>query len=140
MTVARAETFSFRTGSTKIMKRVIISGTGVTIPESVIGNEALVASYNAWVERENPLRAAQGLEPLRTSSVEFIEHASGIRQRHVHTPDGILDIDRMAPRIPALAGKLEGTALAVKAPVPYGIAIAAGVFWSLPKTAFWQAF
>ncbi|WP_295695224.1 prepilin peptidase [uncultured Maricaulis sp.] len=52
----------------------------------------------------------------------------------------LLALRWLAPRIPALAGKIEGTALAVKAPVPYGIAIAAGVFWSLPKTAFWQAF
>ncbi len=46
----------------------------------------------------------------------------------------------LAPRIPVLAGRIEGTALAMKAPVPYGIAIAAGVFWSLPNTVFWQAF
>jgi beta-ketodecanoyl-[acyl-carrier-protein] synthase len=83
------------------MKRVIIGGTGVAIPEAVIANDELVASYNAWVERENAARAQAGLEPLMTSSAAFIEHASGIRQRHVHTPDGILDIDRMAPRIPA---------------------------------------
>ncbi|MDN2583726.1 beta-ketoacyl-ACP synthase III [Aquibium sp. ELW1220] len=83
------------------MKRVIISGTGATIPQAVIGNEELVESYNAFVERENLQRAAEGLEPLPSSSAAFIEHASGIRQRHVHTPDGILDIDRMAPRIAA---------------------------------------
>lgn len=83
------------------MKRVIISGIGVEIPEASIGNEELVACYNAWVDRENPLRAARGQEPLQKSSAEFIFHASGIRRRHVHTPDGILDLDRMAPRIPA---------------------------------------
>ena len=52
----------------------------------------------------------------------------------------LLGLRWLAPRIPSLAGRLEGTALATKAPVPYGIAIAAGVFWSLPKTVFWQAF
>lgn len=83
------------------MQRVIISGIGVTIPEAVISNEELVDSFNAWVERENPRRAAQGLEPLQKSSADFIHHASGIRRRHVHTRDGILDVDRMAPRIPA---------------------------------------
>jgi prepilin peptidase CpaA len=46
----------------------------------------------------------------------------------------------LAPRIPALAGRTDGTALANNAPVPYGIAIAAGVFWSLPNTVFWSAF
>ncbi|WP_339333377.1 prepilin peptidase [uncultured Maricaulis sp.] len=46
----------------------------------------------------------------------------------------------LVPRIPALAGRTAGTALANNAPVPYGIAIAAGVFWSLPNTVFWSAF
>lgn len=83
------------------MKRVIISGTGVSIPDAVITNEDLVDSFNSWVERENGLRAGQGLEPLAGSSADFIYHASGIKRRHVHTPDGILDIDRMTPRIAA---------------------------------------
>lgn len=82
------------------MNRVIISGIGVTIPEAAISNEELVDSYNAWVDQENPKRAEAGLEPLLKSSASFIHHASGIRQRHVHTPDGILDVARMAPRIP----------------------------------------
>lgn len=83
------------------MKRVIISGTGISIPEAVITNEELVESFNAWVDRENRERAANGLEPLQKSSADFIYHASGIRRRHVHTRDGILDVDRMTPRIPA---------------------------------------
>lgn len=83
------------------MKRVIISGIGVTIPDAAISNEELVDSFNLWVDRENERRAAQGIEPLQKSSADFIFHASGIRRRHVHTPDGILDPDRMAPRIPA---------------------------------------
>ena len=83
------------------MKRVIISGTGVSIPDAVISNEDLVDSFNSWVARENGTRAGQGLEPLAGSSADFIYHASGIKRRHVHTPEGILDIDRMAPRIPA---------------------------------------
>ncbi|MEO3385482.1 beta-ketoacyl-ACP synthase III [Mesorhizobium sp. CAU 1741] len=83
------------------MKRVIISGSGVSIPEAVITNEDLVDSFNAWVDRENGDRAARGLEPLQKSSADFIHHASGIRRRHVHTREGILDIDRMTPRIAA---------------------------------------
>ena len=83
------------------MNRVIISGIGVEIPEASISNEDLVASFNAWVEQENARRATTGEALLQGSSAEFIEHASGIRTRHVHSPDGILDIDRMAPRIAA---------------------------------------
>lgn len=85
------------------MKRVIISGSGVTIPEATISNEELVDSFNFWVDQENASREKQGLEPLQKSSADFIHHASGIRRRHVHTPDGILDPERMAPYIPARA-------------------------------------
>jgi len=52
----------------------------------------------------------------------------------------LLALRWLAPRIPVFEGRLEGTALAPSAPVPYGIAIAAGVFWSLPSTVFWSAF
>lgn len=81
------------------MHRVIISGIGVSIPDAVISNEELVDCFNRWVERENADRDAGDM--LQPSSADFIFHASGIRRRHVHTPDGILDIDRMAPRIGA---------------------------------------
>jgi beta-ketodecanoyl-[acyl-carrier-protein] synthase len=37
---------------------------------------------------------------LEKSSSDFIVHASGIEERHVISADGILDPDRMAPRIP----------------------------------------
>lgn len=83
----------------RLMQRACISGIGVEIPEAVISNEELVASFNAWVEKENVKRAADGLDPLPGSSVEFIEYASGVKNRHVLQPDGILDPDRMAPRI-----------------------------------------
>ncbi|MCO5158036.1 MAG: beta-ketoacyl-ACP synthase III [Aquamicrobium sp.] len=83
------------------MKRVIISGIGVSIPEASISNEELVDCFNAWVDSENPKRAARGEEPLLKSSADFIYHASGIKRRHVHTRDGILDVERMTPRIPA---------------------------------------
>ncbi len=82
------------------MKRVVISGIGATIPEASISNEELVESFNLWVSQENPRRSAERMEPLAQSSADFIFHASGIRNRHVYTRDGILDPDRMAPRIP----------------------------------------
>ncbi|MEX0954006.1 MAG: beta-ketoacyl-ACP synthase III [Rhizobiaceae bacterium] len=81
------------------MQRACISGIGVEIPEAVISNEELVGSFNEWVRRENVRREAQGLEPLPGSSVEFIEYASGVKNRHVFERDGILDPDRMTPRI-----------------------------------------
>ena len=83
------------------MHRVIISGIGVHLPEATISNEELVASFNAWVDAENPERVAAGKEPLQKSDSDFIVHASGIRQRHVMEREGILDPARMAPRIPA---------------------------------------
>lgn len=83
------------------MNRVIISGIGVTVPPASISNEELVDCFNLWVESENLVREARGQEPLQKSSADFIYHASGIRRRHVHTADGILEVERMTPRIPA---------------------------------------
>jgi beta-ketodecanoyl-[acyl-carrier-protein] synthase len=82
------------------MHRVTISGIGVEIPDAIITNEELVESFNAWVERENICRLATGREPLQKSSADFILYASGVKTRHVLVRDGILDPDRMAPRIP----------------------------------------
>ncbi len=81
------------------MHRAIISGIGIEIPEATITNDELVASFNAWTDKENVGRVAQGLEPLSRSDTDFIVYASGVRNRHVLVRDGILDIDRMAPRI-----------------------------------------
>ncbi|SFU02394.1 beta-ketoacyl-ACP synthase III [Mesorhizobium sp. YR577] len=83
------------------MHRVIISGIGIKIPEASISNEELVASFNTWVDAENPRRAAQGLDPLQKSDSDFIVYASGVKKRHVIEREGILDSARMAPRIPA---------------------------------------
>ena len=82
------------------MKRAIISGIGVEIPEASISNEELVASFNAWVDLENPKRVAAGEPPLAKSDTDFIVHASGVKSRHVLFPDGVLDPTRMTPRIP----------------------------------------
>ena len=81
------------------MHRVIISGIGVEIPEASITNEELVESFNAWVDAENPRRLEAGEAPLQKSDSAFIEHASGVRTRHVIEREGILDPTRMAPRI-----------------------------------------
>ncbi len=85
------------------MKRVIIGGIGIDIPETVITNEQLVESLNAWVDKDNAERAAAGEPLLQKSDTAFIEHASGVKSRHVLYPDGVLDPDRMTPRIPPRA-------------------------------------
>lgn len=86
------------------MTDVVISGAGLWRPEHRITNEELVASYNAWAERYNSRHAeaiaAGEVEEKPYSSVEFIEKASGIRSRYAYVKDGILDIERMRPRIP----------------------------------------
>lgn len=83
---------------------VVISGTGLWTPEEAITNEELVASFNEYVRRYNERHAGEieagELEPLVPSSAAFIEKASGIRQRYVLNKDGILDPDRLCPRIP----------------------------------------
>ena len=78
---------------------VVISGVGLWHPENVITNEELVEAYNAYVAAYN----AEHDEPLQSSSSEFIEKASGIRQRYAYIKDGILDPQRMRPKIPARA-------------------------------------
>ena len=82
---------------------IAITGTGVYTPEHVITNDELCTAFNEYVRRENERNAdavARGeREPLRESGSEFIVRASGIRQRYVHTKDGILDPDRMCPNI-----------------------------------------
>src|SRR5262245_26426388 len=83
------------------MHRVIISGIGAEIPEPVITNDELVESFNSWVEMENARRARTGEAQLQKSDSAFVEHASGVRTRHVIEREGILDPTRMTPRIPA---------------------------------------
>ncbi|MCE9578459.1 MAG: beta-ketoacyl-ACP synthase III [Deltaproteobacteria bacterium] len=86
------------------MSNVAITGTGVYAPPSVISNDELAASFNAYVEATNLAHAdaiARGERPrLEPSSAEFIFKASGIKRRHVTDRAGILDPAIMAPRIP----------------------------------------
>jgi beta-ketodecanoyl-[acyl-carrier-protein] synthase len=87
------------------MTRVVISGTGLYQPPHVISNAELVTAYNAYADRQNALHAdaiAAGEQaPLTPSSVEFIEKASGIKQRYVMEKSGVLDPLRMRPRLQA---------------------------------------
>ncbi len=83
------------------MKNVVISGTGLFTPPEIITNAELVASFNAYAELQNAKHAAAiaagEREAIAASSVEFIEKASGIRQRHVIAKAGVLDPHRMRP-------------------------------------------
>ncbi|GAA4652318.1 beta-ketoacyl-ACP synthase III [Kistimonas scapharcae] len=86
------------------MTEVVISGTGLYTPPYAISNDELVAAFNAWVRQSNDDNrqaiAAGEIDPLQESNSEFIEKASGIRSRYVVDRDGILDPERLAPRIP----------------------------------------
>lgn len=80
-----------------------ITGTGLYAPEDSISNHELVESLNAYVTRYNQqhqiqIEAGETIA-LRPSTVEFIEKASGIKSRYVVEKSGILDIDRMRPRL-----------------------------------------
>lgn len=82
----------------------VISATGLFTPADSISNAELVESFNAYVERFNSANAAAieaGIvQPLQSSSAEFIEKASGIKARYVLSKAPILDPAIMAPRIP----------------------------------------
>jgi len=82
---------------------VVISGTGLFTPPQSITNEELVESFNTWVHQHNAAHAeaiARGeQEPLAESSAAFIEKASGIKSRYVMDKAGILDPQRMVPRL-----------------------------------------
>lgn len=83
---------------------VVLSGSGLWTPDHVITNEELVASYNNWATQFNQQHAqeiaAGSCTEVPLSSVEFIEKASGIKQRFAYVKEGILDVDRMRPKIP----------------------------------------
>ncbi len=83
------------------MQHVVISSTGLFVPPESISNEELVCAFNAYADLENTRYAndiAAGIrQPLTHSSVEFIEKASGIKQRYVMNKSGVLDPLRMRP-------------------------------------------
>ncbi len=86
------------------MHNVVISGTGLYTPAQSISNDELVESFNTYSNRFNAENAAAieagDVQPMPESSSAFIEKASGIKSRFVTDKAGILDPDRMVPRIP----------------------------------------
>lgn len=85
------------------MHRVAISSTGLYIPPDIITNDELVAAFNCFAQQENERNtadiAAGTRQAIPASSVEFIEKASGIKQRYVMEKSGVLDPQRMYPRL-----------------------------------------
>lgn len=83
---------------------IVISGTGLYTPGQSISNAELVESFNAYVRGFNARNAAAiaagECEALAESSVEFIVKASGIQSRYVIDKTGVLDPQRLCPRIP----------------------------------------
>ncbi len=86
------------------MHNVVISGTGLYTPANSISNEELAQSFNTYVQQFNTENAAAiergDVQALTESSAAFIEKASGIKSRFVMDKDGILDPQRMTPRLP----------------------------------------
>lgn len=86
---------------------IVISGAGLWTPEHSVSNEELVEAYNGYAVKFNREHASDieagemTAKPL--SSADFIAKASGIKNRYVYAKEGILDIDRMRPFIPARA-------------------------------------
>lgn len=82
---------------------VVIRSTGLWKPEESVSNDELVACFNAYVERfndENATAIERGtVEALNPSSSAFIEKASGIKSRYTIDKDGVLDVERMRPRV-----------------------------------------
>lgn len=80
-------------------KKIVISGVGLWTPEHVITNEELVDSYNAYADKFNTEHAAQidagEMAAKPHSSADFIQKASGIKQRYIYRKEGALDINRM---------------------------------------------
>ena len=86
------------------MTDCVIRSTGWHAPDATISNAELVEVFNAYVERFNAENAgaidAGELDAMQPSSEEFIVKASGIQNRHVLDRGGLMDIDRMRPRLP----------------------------------------
>lgn len=87
------------------MVDVVLSGTGLYVPENKITNEELVAAFNEHVDQYNAEHKADidaGLMPAKQhSSAEFIEKASGIRERRLVDVEGVMDLNRMMSKMPA---------------------------------------
>jgi beta-ketodecanoyl-[acyl-carrier-protein] synthase len=84
-------------------QQVVMSGTGLWTPKHSITNEELIDSYNAYADKfnaENADKIAAGeIAEKPYSSAQFVEKASGIKNRYIYEKEGALDINRMCPVI-----------------------------------------
>jgi beta-ketodecanoyl-[acyl-carrier-protein] synthase len=90
--------------SPRTTTRTSITGWGLWHPPNSLSNTELCHAFNEFVRRDNARHAdaiaAGTRQPLKESSPEFIEKASGIKSRYVHDKTGLTDPDRMCPNIP----------------------------------------
>ncbi|MGE5182306.1 MAG: beta-ketoacyl-ACP synthase III, partial [Acidobacteriota bacterium] len=81
-----------------------ITGHGVWHPDNVLTNPELCDAFNEFVRRDNAKHAdeiaAGKRQPLKESTPEFVQKASGIIRRYVQDKTGLLDPERMCPNIP----------------------------------------
>ena len=86
-----------------VFPSVSITGTGLFTPPESISNAELAASLTASVEKWNGAHAAEieaGTVEARSAPDEaFIVKASGIESRYVMEKSGVLDPDRLRPRL-----------------------------------------
>ena len=86
------------------MSRILITGSGLYTPSDSITNEELVTSLSEANARWNAAHAEaieRGEETERDApSVAFIRKASGIGARYVMDKAGVLDPERLRPRLP----------------------------------------
>lgn len=89
------------TDNNAVEQQVVISGSGLFTPPEIITNDELVQSFNAYVDKFNQQHGAEieaGTVTAKShSSSEFIEKASGIKNRFVMSKAGIIDPDVMQP-------------------------------------------
>ena len=85
------------------MSAIVITGSGISAPEFTITNEELCTAFNQYVQNFNAENAAAieagDVVELQESTPQFIENASGIKQRYVVNKSGILDPKIMRPVI-----------------------------------------
>lgn len=118
------------TTTVSALPEVVITGTGLFTPPHSISNAELVASLTAAVERWNADHADEigrgELAPRSAPDEEFIVKASGIRSRHVVEKAGVLDPERLRPRLECRAEDRLGIQAEMSLPAVHEALAAAG--------------
>ena len=85
------------------LSRILITGTGLFTPPDSVTNAELVASLGKANQKWNAAHKAEiesgELEERDMPSEKFIKRASGIGHRYVMDKEGVLDPDRLRPRL-----------------------------------------